>query len=125
MNKKSKWFDYDNNLIAGNRGQWTKDNSYISIDIANFVDDIDAQNFIEKVSKDSNTQIFLSSKTNFIQKYVDEWVNKWNVVDTLKYLSIFSNYNNKTIHFYFHNNGGINVNLIHEIANKLYRYEKQ
>lgn len=71
-NQKSKWFNCEDNIIEGNIEQWIKDNSYISIDIANFVDDTDSQKIIEKVSKDSNTQMFLSNKTNFNQKYVDE-----------------------------------------------------
>ena len=117
--EKSTWIVARDTLIKGYRKQWSKNQSIISIDIALLSD----YNYVLRASE-FRSKILLSplcilDNNESILAAVNEWINKWSILDKLNYISIIGIRDNLSIHFYYYNDAGIDPKIVYEILKSL------
>ena len=113
--ENSKWLISENNQIRGYRKQWSKDQSIFSIDIAKFSDSTVAQNATEFRGKISYSPVCILNYDESASEAINKWLKTWKDQNTLRYISIVGRIDNKSIHFYYYDNDGIDADKIYEI----------
>ena len=114
--ENSKWLLSKDSLVMGFRKQWSKNQSIISIDIAELSDSIDSQIASEFRSTIAFGPLCILDINESISTAIDDWFNKWNNLELVNYISIVGRKGNLSIHFYYFNNSGIDPKIASEIV---------
>ncbi len=117
--ENTKWIINSDSIVMGYRTQWFKSQSIISIDVAEFSNDIDTQEALKYKSKVTVSPVCMLNDNQSISEAINEWLKKWSKLDTLKYMSIVGIIKNKSIHFYYYNNEGIDSKVAFEILESI------
>lgn len=111
----SKWILNEDSLVLGMREQWSAENSFFSIDIAEFSDNDAAQKAAELNSTVKRTPLCILGDSESIKKAVEEWSLNWYVNDSIKYISVSSWLGNYAIQFYYFDEEGVNVDFFKQV----------
>lgn len=117
--EKSTWSAAVDRLIIGYRKQWSKNQSIISIDIALLSDDNDVLRVSEFRSKIALSPLCILDNDESILAAINEWINKWSNLDKINYFSIIGIRGNLSMHFYYHDNYGVDSKIVYEILKSL------
>lgn len=115
--ENSKWLVTEDSLVMGFRKQWSKDQSIFSIDIAQYSNVIDAQKAIEYQGKIFVSPVCIINDNNSVYEAINECLNKWDISDTIKYISIVGRSGNISIHLFYYNNTGIDAEKMYKLIN--------
>ena len=117
----TKWLRDENNTVFGLREQWSNNSqSFFSIDVSIFPDSVSALEAAENRSVSFLRFIFDMKDAESLKRAFNEWVNRWEAVKPMKYLSLVGKDDNIVFQLYIFNNEGIKeVDLMLQIFNLL------
>lgn len=115
--ENSKWIINGDSIMLGLRKLWYKENSSVSIDIAEYSNINDAKISGEFLSNISNIPYCNLSDSISINQAIEKFYDMRSTNETIKCISIIGQYNNLSMLFYYFDESGIDILFFKSILN--------